>query len=322
MPIGDSYRRKIQLIAGVTYSISLPKAWVKKNNLKDKHELTIREESDGSLIVSPSGEVSATKIDTFEVNIDTYTEDVSQILFVLYYMGVENITLFSKKEMTFELKARVKDTLTDMIGTEIVYEDQQRIKIRVLLDKSKVDINQLFYRISLLINGSIDLMFKDFNVKEITRNEEEIDRLYHLIAKIIFLSQFNTDILLSSNIKKTYYLTSYLLIGKKLENIGDSLNNLAEYLNKHKTRVKSTEEVLLFLMEHLDKGMKYFMNKGKRSFTKTGKKVFSHMEQKISKLHDHKIIMHLDDALRFLEDVEEELTNISFYNKLHQEKML
>ena len=33
------HRRKIQLIAGTTYSISLPKEWVKKNHLKEMHNL-------------------------------------------------------------------------------------------------------------------------------------------------------------------------------------------------------------------------------------------------------------------------------------------
>ena len=33
------YRRRLQLIAGATYTVSLPKEWVLKNNLKEKCEV-------------------------------------------------------------------------------------------------------------------------------------------------------------------------------------------------------------------------------------------------------------------------------------------
>ena len=64
------------------------------------------------------------------------------------------------------------------------------------------------------------------------------------------------------------------------------------------------------------------MNKEKKSFTKTDKKVWMLEKRQMRKIKDANIIMHLDNALRFLEDVGEELTNISFYNKLDKEKII
>jgi len=320
--VGETHRRKIQLIAGITYSISLPKKWVKEHGLKEKSELLLNEKSDGSLIISPSGQITKKEIDTFDLDIDSYKEDASQILFVLYYLGSENINIFSKKSMPFELKSRIKEALRHMSGTEIIFEDAQRIKIKVLLDKSKVDINQIFYRTALLINSSIDIILTNFNTEEIKGNEYEIDRLYHLIAKIILLSHADTSILLSSNIKNIYYLTSYLLISKKLENIGDSINNLSLYLSKNQSKIKEIKKILLFFKESINSGINFFMNKEKKSFTKTDKEAIRNIGNEIEKLKDLNVIKHLDDILRFLVDVEEELTNISFYDKLISEGVL
>ena len=46
------HRRKIQLVAGTTYTVSLPKEWVKKNHLKEKNEIALYEKNDETLVIS------------------------------------------------------------------------------------------------------------------------------------------------------------------------------------------------------------------------------------------------------------------------------
>ena len=124
-------RRRIQLIAGTTYSVSLPKNWAKKNNLKKKDEILIIEKNDGTLSISPK-EIKPKKLNDISMNVDNYVGVIDQILFATYYLGIEKITLFSK--LTKEVKKSIRKTLTHMSGTEINYEDKQKIVIRVLLD--------------------------------------------------------------------------------------------------------------------------------------------------------------------------------------------
>ena len=63
--------RKIQLIAGTTYSLSLPKDWVLKNNLKEKQEIQIYENNDRSLIISPKN-LEKKKLNQMSIEIDKY----------------------------------------------------------------------------------------------------------------------------------------------------------------------------------------------------------------------------------------------------------
>ena len=308
-------KRKIQLIAGTTYSVSLPKEWVKKNNLKEKNELLICEQNDRTLIISPHF-AKAKKIKDISLNIDDYIANIDQILFAIYYVGIENINLFSKNNLTKDVKAKIRKTLNYMSGTEISYEDKQKITIKVLLDESKVTIYQILYRINLIIESSVSNIIEHLDIDEIKINEDEIDRLYHLVTKIISLSLMDSKYLHSSKIKNILLIPSYFMISKKLENIGDDIYNLAEHLNKSEIIFENKKEILNFFKNKLDRSINHIMNKKSKIFEKTKPDDFRTINNFISQLNDKSIQNYFENIIRYIEDIEEEIVNISFYLKL------
>jgi len=315
------YKRKIQLIAGTTYTVSLPKEWVRKNNLKEKNEILLHEKNDRTLIISPHS-IEGKKLNEISLNIDEYAPNIDQILFAVYYLGIENISLFSKKELTKDVKSRIRKTIRHMSGTEINYEDKQKITIKVLLDKSKVDITQVFYRISLIIESSISNILEQLDINEIRINENEIDRLYHLIAKIISLSLIDSNILYSSKIRNVSLIPAYFLISKRLENIGDNINHLSEYLHKTNVKFENKKEILNFAKTELNRSTSYFMGKSPKIFEKINVDNLKIINNFISKLKDRTIQNYLEDIIRYVVDVEEEIVNISFYSQLIRDGVL
>ena len=306
-------RRRIQLIAGTTYSVSLPKEWVKKNNLKEKNEIIFHEGNDRTLILS-SHLSESKKYKDITLNIDDYLGNIEQILFSVYYLGFENISLFSKKEITKDAETKIRKALSNMSGTEIAYEDKNSIKIKVLLDKAKIDLLQVIYRIILIIESSIESLMGSFNIEEIRMNENEIDRLYHLISKIVSLSLTDSAILLSSNIKYASLIPSYFLIGKKLENIADNINLISESLNSGK--FEHSKEILQFTRESMDRCAKALIGKKDKVFEKTKADRLNHVNSLISGIKDKSVLNYMDDIVRYIVDVEEEIVIISFYNQL------
>ena len=313
--------RKIQLIAGTTYSISLPKDWVKKHNLKEKNELMLYEANDRSLIVTPH-QIASKKSNEISLNIDDYLNNIEQILFSVYYLGIENINLFSKKGISKDTEIKIRKTLTHMSGTEITYEDKNNIKIKVFLDKSKIDILQVIYRIILIIESSISSLLGEFNIEEIRMNENEIDRLYHLISKIISLSLTDSGILQSSKINYSSLIPSYFLIGKKLENIADNINHISEYLNSSKGQFEHSKEILLFIKEEIDRCANAIMGKKKNVFEKSSSEKIKHINSLISGIKDKIILNYTEDIIRYTIDVEEEIVIISFYNHLISQNII
>ena len=146
--------RKIQLIAGTTYSVSLPKEWVRKNKLQAKDEVSVHEKNDSTLVISHAA-IERQKMDEISLDIDEYIPSIDRVLFAVYNLGFEKIRLFSKEAITKDLRTKIRTTLNHMSGTEIRHEDKHKITIKVLLDKSKVDAMQIFYRISLILQSSI-----------------------------------------------------------------------------------------------------------------------------------------------------------------------
>ena len=314
-------RRKIQLIAGTTYSISLPKDWIKKNILKEKNELYIHEKNDRTLVISPNL-VEEKRLSDISLNVDDYILNIDQILFALYYLGIENISLFSKNRLTKDVKAKIRKTLTHMSGTEISYEDEERIVIKGLLDSSKIDITQLIYRISLIIELSVTNILERLDINEIKINENEIDRLYHLIAKIISLSLIDSKILHSSKIKNISLVPPYFLISKKLENIGDNINHLSDYLQKNRDNFEHKKEILHFIKNEIHRSIRNIINNFSEDFQKADSEKLKAIYGHIYKIKDNTILDYLEDVIRFIIDIEEEIVNISFYNKLIKENSL
>src|SRR6056297_1647811 len=244
--------RKIQLIANSTYTLSLPKTWIKENNLKEKDEITIHKQNDKNLLLSPDS-FRDKEIKEISINVDNYPENLDRILFSIYYLGIGDIILYSKEKMSKEVKSKIRKALSNMSGTEINYEDEKKIIIKGLLDKSKIDIQQIIYRITMIIDLSIQNISEGPDLKEIRLNENEIDRLYHLATKVISMSLINSETLNSSKIKNTSFVPSYFLICKKLESLADNINHFAQHIKKNNLKIGKTKDILDFIKKETNR---------------------------------------------------------------------
>ncbi|MEM4257490.1 MAG: AbrB/MazE/SpoVT family DNA-binding domain-containing protein, partial [Candidatus Diapherotrites archaeon] len=191
--------RKIQLVGNSTYTISLPKQWIEKNKLKEKNTLEIEENPDGSLLIN----VGKQKQNFSEMNLnsDYYKENLGEILLAIYYLGTDTIRVYSKNNLSKEAKAKIRKAMQNMSGTVISQEDDKEIIIKVLLEKSKVEIKQILFRLCTLIDNSLNALQEKPNKEEIQLNENEIDRLYHLGVKTLTISLINNQFLITSGIK-------------------------------------------------------------------------------------------------------------------------
>lgn len=310
--------RKMQLIAGTTYSVSLPKEWVTQNGLKEKSTLSMKVLQDKSLVIYPNRLEEQSDSKKISIDVDDYDTDIDQILFSLFYKGFEDIVLFSKKGgMKQDIKKKINKTLTNMSGTEIVYEDDKKMEINVFLNNEKLNIKQILFRVCLIIRSSINNIRQGYEVETIKINENEIDRLYHLIIKLITVSQSKPELLISSQIKDQYNLLSYFIIAKRLEHLGDNINHLVEIFDKEGYH----EEILVildFIDSRLKRNMNFLMSEKETSFTKTEKRKIREIRKKIDKISYDYTKIYLFEALKSIIHFEEELFNIYFEKKLIQ----
>ncbi len=313
------YKRRIQIIAGSTYSISLPKGWVTKNKLKEKDELTILEKDDNNLIISSN--LNEKNINSLSLNIEHY-KNIDRISYACYYLGIETIEILSKKGFSKEERRKIKKSINHMIGVEITTEENNKITIKNLLDKTKIDLKQLLNRMNLLLSLTIDNILDELDINDININETEIDRLYHLATKIISLSLNDSKILSSSNIKNISLIPSYFLMCKKIENIGDNISHLGLHLKKNKIDTKEYQEILKLIKLEINRSMKHVANDFPNIFDKIPEKERIEKKELICRIKDKIISDYLKDTLRYLKDIEDEIIQLSFNKQLIRQGVL
>ncbi len=309
------HKRKIQLIANSTYSISLPKDWIIKNKLKKNDTIMISEKNDSTLILSPSISENQ-KLNEIILQIEDFPNSINRILYVCFYLGIQTITLKSKKEFSKDQKTKIRKSLSQMSGSEITYEDKSKIIISVFLDQNRLDLRQIIFRTGLLIESMIESIIEKPNIKEINLNEVEIDRLYHLSTKIISLSLININVLNTSKIKNISMIPSYFLICKKLENIGDNLSHLANHINQNKINSNSFKEILELIKNELSRSIKHINADFPRMFEKISDDSRYESKNYIYQIKDKILSDYLKDTLRFVKDIEDEIVQLSFTKQL------
>ena len=308
------YKRKLQIVAGSTYSLSLPKEWVRKLNLEPKQELMLGEQQDGNLLVSPKDLKMVNE--KMIVSVDDYVEDLHQIVLSLYYYGYSLIDFISSKEISNDTRNKIRKVLVNLSGAEIIFEDKKTVSVKILFDEDRLNIFQIFYRINLIIGASIDNLIGKFDWEEIKMNEDEVDRLYHFSMKIIQSSLTDRSILVSSKINNLKIVPSLFLISKKLENIADSIKKVARLVEKEGMKVKDMAGIFLIIKEEINRSALYLMGKQKKRFNKISQIEKDKVKLKISEIGSDSAKIYIERILSDLLDVQDEVVSIGFYNKL------
>lgn len=320
--IGDILAsRKIQLVAGSTYSVSLPKEWVRRNGLKEGKEIHFNENGDGSLSFFLS-EFNKNRPSKLSFDIDQYTDGIDQLLFATYYSGISEILLDSKNGISKDDRKAIHNTITKMSGTEIKYEDSNKVEIKCFLDESKVNIKQILYRICLILEMTIQSTTDNSTLAQASKSEEEIDRLYHLAVKIITLSLLDSKILNSSGIKNSVLIPAYFLIFKKLENIGDSTLLLTERIIKEGKLTKEETADIILLAKEIKRCASFIQSDKQTLFERFPSQKEKDLLTRPRAIAGNWIQQNIENIARAINDVEEELLSISIYTQFMQDKIL
>jgi len=170
--------------------ISLPKSWVKKNNLKRGSVVSI-DSSSNRLIISPH---SNEQRQPREITLEYPPKNLSALLNEItaaYLLGYDIIRIAGRDRVSYSDRDSIKNTMKSLMGLEIVEEDAYTITIQFLLEPSNVHPDKLFMRMHAITSG----MHKDLLtacieddarlLRDIRGRDDEVDRLYFLLVRII-----------------------------------------------------------------------------------------------------------------------------------------
>jgi len=218
--------------AGVgSFTISLPKNWLNKNNLERGSILYLEEKSDTELVVTATLQQRSKEVK--DIIISTKGKEVYEIQRELTSAYVNNYGVIRiEGEDLVEKIEQVRKIVNDYIGLEVIEQTGSKIKIKDLIDLNEISIDSTIRRMDMIIRSVfIDALALGKNMtKSIELREYDINRLYFLLFRLVKNSLSNSTVADHFGINNTQAM-AYWYYAHNLKEIGDRLKKLTTALN-------------------------------------------------------------------------------------------
>jgi phosphate uptake regulator len=185
--------RKLQQTGGEkgsSFSIILPKDWVKKRwDLSKGDSVVVAEREDGCLIIDPRPQKPGdTRTTVIQIEQNLRWEITSK-----YLLGFDEIRVVSGTPITnlqrLELKKLISRFVALEITDEIEEDDRHEIVVRCLVDPSTLPVRKAMRRMNLIASRMLDDALRVYfdgareSADDIIQRDEEVDRLFFLIVR-------------------------------------------------------------------------------------------------------------------------------------------
>jgi phosphate uptake regulator len=212
--------RKVQLTGRNTFIVSLPHEWVAKRSVSKGDAVYLSESSDGSLVLSLSEARKELKTVSIEVTSES-SEIAMRNVVSAYVGGAGRIVLKGTGTNTIAEEAR-----RVLSGIEIAEEDGNALTLRILaFDDLQIDnVIKRAYNVTM---NMFDLGIRFFReggevLTEISRKEDEVDRLYLLLLRNVTIGRY----LGKESVFK-------VISAKSIEKVSDHMEEICTYGKAH-----------------------------------------------------------------------------------------
>jgi phosphate uptake regulator len=188
--LGDSLMvelRKVQRTPTGTFFVCLPRPWAKEHDLRKGVLVALNETSDGKLLIDPKYDVEQVpRVATLTVGPYLGREIIGR-----YLLGFDIIRVEAKERIDFDLRNLVKETVSSLIGLEIVEENYSQIVLQCLLEPSGFPPEKILrrnYAIVAGMNRDVVNSFVDGDLqrgRSVIARDDESNRLYFLLVRIL-----------------------------------------------------------------------------------------------------------------------------------------
>ncbi len=224
--------RKLQLIGGSSYMVSLPKDWVKENGLKQGDEVYLQVE-DSVITVYPKKFVEVAKVARVEIDgLPRHDERfLRRYIYALYLQGLDEIVI-RDPSINARLLSKIGEIVKNLIGMEII-DASEGLAVLKCLAATDFDVYGVVKRMTQIIKSMLSTIHdgitrRDFEAfREIVTLEEDSDRLYLLAVRQEhrLVREFSSP----AKWNELRLILGIRTVAKLLEEISDSLYDFANY---------------------------------------------------------------------------------------------
>lgn len=251
--------RKLQLVAGSTFVISLPKKWVNQLDLKASDNLVLIKNPNNSLTIFHGEEQKSRKHRAVTyVSKNESRESLRRRIISMYLAGYSTIEIGTRgiKIQPEHISAIREMVRSSLVGTEIVESGTDAITLQVLTKIPHLPFNIALKRMhttaSNIHKEALEAL-KTLNVKyaeEIVKMDDEVDRFSLYLMRSLNLVLENAQIMSGSGIEKPSDCLGYRTVVRCVERIADHAVLMAK---KIKYLEKPINEKIMKEIENLSK---------------------------------------------------------------------
>jgi len=294
--------RKVQVTGKSTYVVSLPKKWVKKNEL-DKSSVVILEELENGIFLR----VPHAKEKKIEINVKNLrVEEASRLLIAKYIQGFNVVKFKSPKFIEPEIKSALKKTSHLLIGMETFGETSNEIIFRMLMRECE-DVSKAIERMHNMSFSSLRnviMYIKDKPrsnniLRDVISMDNEIDKFYFFILRHLSTIQVKEAIV-------------FVIVAKSIERLSDHVERIARILlENNKTNYFEIYETLITLYGKVNLALKSRSQKIANEIIEEVKK-FEEEYEKLSKKEENVLVHESFKRIAdYISDIAECVINLS-----------
>lgn len=268
--------------AGQTsHTVSLPKEWLEKNNLKRGDLIYLHEQSDKELLITPHlmkdspQETKEITISTDKKEIDTLQREITSA-----YINNYHIINIAGENLSEHLKD-VRNIIQEFVALEVVEQTSKRIVVKDLLNLDDVAIDKTIKRMDMIVRSMIqDASTEKPEIDESIRfRDDDVNRIYFLLFRLLKSALKNQKIAEKFRLSNEKLLSTWYL-AVNIENVADCCKNISGLLKKAKKEEStSASSTLKELEKNYAEVMKAYYNKDKNTADNIAKQRMTLLKQ-------------------------------------------
>lgn len=261
--------RKLISFGKGSYIISMPKSWVKRNNLKKGDLISINEEG---IELSLSASQQEKKAEPKEIDINSKNKNLELLkaeIVSSYLNGYDTINILFDDRGSRDAP-KIKDVIRNLSGLEIMEQTSTRLVAKNLINVNEISIKNIIRRMDIITRAMIEdaiLCYRGHSTYDSLYNRDsDINRLYFLGYKVVKNMMKDTRFakLLATD---PWRLHSDMLVILRLEKIADRQKRIARYLCRYgldRTTLAELDKVHTDISEAYNLVMKSYYNEDKQ----------------------------------------------------------
>ena len=222
--------------AGQTsHTVSLPKEWLDKNNLKRGDLIYLHENGEKELLITPHLlKDTPQELKEITISIDKKEIDTIQREITSAYINNYHLINIAGENLSEHLKD-IRNIIQDFVALEVVEQTNKRIVVKDLLNLDDIAIDKTIKRMDMVVRsmlqdskGSVEKPELDESIRF---RDEDVNRIYFILFRLLKSALKNPKIAEKFGLSNDKLLSTWYL-AVNVENVADCCKNISTLLKK------------------------------------------------------------------------------------------